>query len=341
MNKKEPFYLRFWNWLRKFPSQIFLAILIPCIVYSFSYLFSDEFYYQNLNYDGVELDVDIDQFSVKKINPLFKIMDISSFSNYQGGTCYNEYYVLCSNNFECILIYNMSNNKVEHTIFTNQTDTSYHCNTCFFGPDFYSSTDKFPILYISMENEGVESTLAYRLASNGGAYSMDLIQVLKFVCDDADQLYYPNSYYDYDSGCLYYGGYTQKSYMKSDDNFLRYYCFPLPDYRLAEYDLKTSNAIETFDVASETATQGGFISQGYLFQTFSFNSDSDPLRKPKMRVLDLQEHKIVYDCQDLGQYGDYDEFENIAANENGHIYGFGVKTLRIYDFEFNGKTIFL
>lgn len=338
MNKKESFFLKVWNWLKKFPTQIFLAILIPATIYYFSYLFSDEFYYQNLIYYGVDFDVEPEQFSVKKINPLFKIMDISSFSNYQGGTCYSDYYVLCSNNFECILIYNMSNNKVEHTIFTNQINTEYHCNTCFFGPDFYSSIDKFPILYISMENEGIESTFAYRLLSNGGSYSVVQIQELHLNCDNADQLYYPNSYYDYDSGLLYYGGYTQKSYMKSDDNLLRYYSFHLPDYRLAEYDLKTSDAIETFDVASETATQGGFISQGYLFQTFSFNSDSDPLRKPKMRILDLEEHVIVYDCQDLGQYGVYDEFENIAACSNGHLYGFGVKTLQIYDFEYNGKT---
>ena len=32
--------------------------------------------------------------------------------------------------------------------------------------------------------------------------------------------------------------------------------------------------------------------------------------------------------------GVYDEFENVAICNDGHIYGFGVKSLRIYDFKF-------
>ncbi len=338
MDKKPSFFRKLWNWLKQFPTQVLLAILIPVTVYVFSFGVNDEFHYRNLTYSGVYFDVDSQEFGITKINPLFQIMDISSFGNYQGGTCYNDYYVLCSNNFECILIYNMQTSKVEHSIFTNQTNTEFHCNTCFFGPDFYSSKDKFPILYISMENEGVETTYGYRLVQNGGAYTINQVQELHFVCDNADKLYYPNSYFDYESNHIIYSGYTQKSYMKSDDNYLRYYIFPFPDYRLAEHDLKTSDAIETFDLPSETATQGGFISGGHLYQTFSFNSNDDPLRKPKMRVVDLDEQGIVYDCQDLGQYGVYDEFENIAACHNGHLYGFGVKSLKIYDFEYNGST---
>ena len=53
-----------------------------------------------------------------------------------------------------------------------------------------------------------------------------------------------------------------------------------------------------------------------------------------MRVVDLREHVIVKDFQDLGIYGIYDEFENIAGCYNHHIYGFGVKTLKVYDFEY-------
>ena len=338
MDKKPSFLKRFWYWLKQFPSQVLLVILVPVVVYTFSFLINDEFTYRNLTYDGVDFDVNVDEFSVTNIKPLLQIMDISSFGNYQGGTCYKDYYVLCSNNFECILIYDMNTSKVEHSIFTNQTNTDYHCNTCFFGPDFYTSTDKFPILYISMENEGIETTYGYRLTLNGGVYSINQVQELHFVCDTTDKLYFPNSYFDYETNRLIYSGYTQNSYMKSDDNYLRYYSFSFPDYRLADFDLKVSDALETFDLPSETATQGGFVSHGYLYQTFSFNSQDDPLRKPKMRIVDLKEKQIKYDCQDLGQYGVYDEFENIAANQNGHLYGFGVKSLKIYDFEYTGKA---
>ena len=339
MNKKrDPFYKRFWHFIKQYPVIVALAIIVPQVIYSTLYIFSPEFVYQNLYYTGVSLNIKEDEFAITGIAPIFDIMDISSFSNYQGGTCYQNYYLLCSNNFECILIYNMDSKKVEHTIFTNATNTDYHCNTCFFGSAFYSSVDKFPILYISMENEGVETTFGYRIYSNGGTMSITQIQKIHFVCDNGDKLFYPNSYYDYDADILYYSGYTQKSYMKSDDNLLRYYAFYMPDYRLAECDVLTSRAIKTFDLPSETATQGGFISHFHLYQTFSFNSDSDPLRMPKMRVVDLNNETIVYENQNLGVFGHYDEFENIAACRNGHIYGFGVKTLKIYDFSYSGKT---
>lgn len=338
MNKFKSSLLRFYNWLKKFPVMCTLAVLVPVIIYATIYTFSPEFVYSNLYYTGVVFDVDPQEFSITKINPLFKIMDISSFSNYQGGTCYEDYYVLCSNNFECLLIYNMNNHKVEHTIYTNMTNTDYHCNTIFFGPDFYSSIDKFPILYVSMENEGVEATIAYRIYQDGGSYSISQVQKINLVCDDGTKIYLPNSYFDYSNNILYYSGYTQNSYMKSDDNMLKYYTFFLPDFRIAECDLNTKNAITSFELPSETATQGGFISDRYLFQTFSFNSETDPLRKPKMRIVDLVEEVIVYDEQDLGKYGVYDEFENIAACHNGHLYGFGVKSLQVFDFEFTGDT---
>lgn len=334
MKQRKPFFQTIWNWLKKFPVFMSLFVVVPVTIYSGLYVFSPEFVYQNLFYSGVSLKLNVEDFKLTNIKPLFSIMDISSFSNYQGGTCYSNYYVLCSNNFECILIYNMDNNNVEHTIFTNATNTEYHCNTCFFGPSFYSSVDKFPILYISMENEGVETTYGYRIYNNGGTMEIMQVQALHLVCDNNEKIYLPNSYYDYDSDLLYYAGYTKNSYMKSDDNFLRYYAFYMPDFRLAEYDLHYNDAVKTFDLPSETATQGGFISDSYLYQTFSFNSDTDPLRTPKMRIVDLDKEKIVYDNQNLGLLGVYDEFENIAGCYNHHIYGFGVKTLKVFDFEY-------
>ena len=189
-----------------------------------------------------------------------------------------------------------------------------------------------------MENEGVEKTLVCRLDHNATKNQVTVVQEIYFQVDEGDKLYYPNSYYDYDNGLIYYAGYTKKSYMQSEDNLLRYYTFILPDFRIEGAVLQTSDAIDTFDLPSETATQGGFISEGFLYQTFSFNSSTDPKRMPKFRLVDLNEKKIIYKVDNLGAINDiYDEFENVAVCENGHMYGFGVKSLQIYDFVFTGK----
>lgn len=335
MNKFKMFWIKIWNVLKKFPVFMSIAILLPTSIYVFRYLFSSEHYYFNLNYDGERIDANPSTFEITSIDPLFKIMDISSFSNYQGGACYQNYYALCSNNFECILIYNMDTRKVEHEIFTGMTNTEYHCNTCFFGPTFYSSRDKFPLLYISMENESVESTFAYRIDQNSSQNPITQVQELHLNVDTGEKLYFPNSYYDYSSGLLYYSGYTKKSYHQSEDNILRYYTFKLPDHRIDRVELFASEAEDTFDLPSLTATQGGFISDGFLYQTFSFNSSNDLMNSPKFRLVDLKEKKIVYQVDDLGKInGVYDEFENVAICNNGHMYGFGVKSLKIYDFKF-------
>ncbi len=333
------FWLKVWNTLKKFPVFMSIAIILPVTIYFFRSAFIWENYYFNLNYDGERIDVEHEKFAITNIKPLFKIMDISSFSNYQGGAFYENYYALCSNNFECILIYDMQTQKVAHQIFTNMTDTEYHCNTCFFGPTFYASRDKFPLLYISMENESVEKTVVVRIDQNATKNQVTVVQEINFVVDDEEKVYLPNSYYDYENKLLYYAGYTKPSYMKSEDNFLRYYAFDLPDHRIENYELKTSESVDRFNLPSETATQGGFISDGYLYQTFSFNSQTDPLKMPKFRVVNLEEKKIIYDNQNLGLISNiYDEFENVAIGRDGKLYAFGIRSLKIFEFEFSGKT---
>ena len=312
-------------------------ILIPSLAASGVYLFSGENLYANLYNPGNRINIVHETFEITKIKPILKVMNISSFGNFQGGTCYQNYYVLCSNNFECIIIYDMETKKVEHTLYTNQTNTDYHCNTCFFGSDFYSAQDKFPILYISMENAPVHSTIGYRIYQRGT--SLEIVEVCRLVLtyDTGYTLYYPNSYYDYSNNMLYYGGYTKNSYRKSNDNKLEYHVFALPDYRLGTVELKLSESFDHFTLDSETATQGGFISDGYLYETFSFHNKNDAANAPKFRLVDLREKKIIKEYSNLGeQFGYYDEFENIAISMDGHLYAHGNYTTRLYEFEYKG-----
>ena len=334
--KFKMFLNKVWNFLKKFPVFLLLGIFIPPTIYAGRYFFQTEHYYNNLFYSGNKIDGNPENFEITSINPLFKVTDISSFSNYQGGACYKNYYALCSNNYECLLIYDMNTNKVVHTIYTNAVNTDFHCNTMFFGPDFYKSTDKFPLLYISQENQPSRCTIVCRLFQNGDAYSIEVVQTIYFTSTKED-IYYPNSYFDYETYTLYYSGYTKNSYMRSDDNKIKFFSFTLPDFRLIDVELDASEAEDTFVIDSETATQGGFISHSHLYQTFSFNSKTDPLRAPKMRVVDLQEKKIIKDYQNLGElFGVYEEFEHVAINRNGQMFSLGNPS-NIYQFEFKAE----
>ena len=211
------------------------------------------------------------------------------------------------------------------------------CNQAFFGDQYYKMSDEYPLFYISMEHKNVHSTIAFRIYSRGGVYHIEEIQTIKLVFDkEEDTIYYPNSYYDFDEGLIYYGGYTESNYMRSESNKLKYYSFPMPSYREEYYELHTDNPIDSFILDSETATQGGFISHNHLYQTFSFGSKTDPLRAPAMRVVDLRNKTIIKEYKNLGeQFGVYTEFEHLALNDKGRIISLG-NPFDIYEFEYKG-----
>ena len=329
---------KFLNWLKSFPTIVSLCIIIPSLVAITRYFFSIEYYYHNYYYTGEVLDVDDTAFEITGINRIGKVTQSSANYSYQGGACYENYYAVCLDNFQSILIYDTETMKLSHTVNTNSFNIEWHCNQIFFGPYFYKMSDKYPLLYVSMEHANVHSTIVFRIYQQAGEYYTEQVQsiVLNF-SEDKDIIYFPNSYYDYEDDYLYYGGYTENSYMKSDTNKLKYYRFELPDYREEYEELETSEAGAVFELPSETATQGGFISHHHLYQTFSFGSKTDPLRMPKMRVVDMENGKIIKDYQNLGeQFGAYEEFEHVAISNNGRILSLG-NPLYLYEFTYKNN----
>ena len=332
------FLNKVWNFLKKFPVMVTLIIVIPITIFSGRYLFSTEYIYYNLFYEGEHLQADPDTFRLTGIKKIANMYQGGSGFSYQGGAGYENYYAVCADCFETIIIYDVETMKVEHNIPTGTLETTWHCNQMFFGPNFYTSSDKFPLLYVSMEHKDVMATMVFRIYQNGANYKVDLVQTLHLYCKEDEPLYFPNSYYDFDTDLIWYGGYTKNSYMKSDDNFLKFYAFNLPDYRLTDEWLMVQEAEDSMTLPSETATQGGFISGGRLYQTFSFDKKDDPLRAPKMRVVDLSEKKITLDYQNLGEkFGVYKEFEHVAICNNGKMYSVG-NPFEIYEFEFTSDA---
>ena len=337
MSKKS--FQKFINFFKQYPTIVTLAIVVPSLIMTIRYMFIEEYYYYNFYYSGERLLIEDENFELTEINKVAKVYQSSSSFSYQGGACYHQYYAVCADNFEAIVIYDtddFSKGPV-HIINTGIVNTDWHCNQMFFGSDFYSAHDKFPLLYISMESPKVHSLIAFRIYQLGGDYFVSLIQKLTLTFDDGKgPLYYPNAYYDYEESLIYYGGYTKNTYMKEDDNFIRFYTFPIVDYRTTEETLSTCLAADCFELPSETATQGGFISNHHLYQTFSFNSKTNPLKAPKMRVVDLENHVITKDYQDLyAQFGVAEEFEHVAINDNGRMYSLG-NPFNIYEFKYKG-----
>ena len=329
---------KFISFFKKYPVIVGFTLLVPSMTALASFMVANTDQHYNFFFDGQKMDIDHEKFELTGIKQVAKVMQTSTGFSYQGAACYQNYYVVCCDNFESILVYDTNTMKVAHTINTGINDTTWHCNQIFFGNDFYASRDKFPLLYVSMENPGICSTMVFRIFKQGDAYYAKQIQELHLEFNkEEDKIYYPNSYYDFDTGLIYYGGYTKNTYMKESDTYLKYYTFFLPDYRFEYVELNTADSEGTFTLPSETATQGGFIADGYLYQTFSFNSKTEPLRAPKMRVVNLAKREIIRDYQNLGeQFGAYEEFEHVALTNEGKMLSLG-NPFNIYEFEYKAE----
>ena len=329
---------KFLSFFKKYPVIISLTLVIPTVASFFSAITGAFDIHYNYMYDGEVLNIDDSKFELTAIKKVAKVTQYSSNFSYQGGACYENYYWGCCDAFESILIYDTKTMKLVNTVNTGINEPTWHCNQIFFGKDFYSSRDKYPLLYVSMEHEEVHAIMVFRLVRLGDAFYAQQIQTLDLeFSKEEDTVYYPNAYYDYEDDVVYYAGYTQKSYMKDDSNYLKFYSFFLPDFRLEYYSFNTSESIETFTLPSETATQGGFISHHHLYQTFSFGDKVNPLRMPKMRIVDLTKHTIIKEYQNLGeQFGVYEEFEHVAIDNQGKMYSLG-NPFNIYEFEYKAE----
>ena len=312
------------------------ALLIPPLITIGQYLFNSDNEYHNDYYQGERLDIDDNKFELTGIKKIGKVSQSSSNYSYQGAACYKDKYVVCLDGLEAIQIYDSNSMQLLHHV-DGSFNREWHCNQAFFGDQYYKMSDEYPLFYISMEHKNVHSTIAFRIYKRGGVYHLEQIQTIKLVFDkEEDTLYYPNSYYDFDEGLIYYSGYTESNYMRSDSNKLKFYSFPMPSYKEEYYEFHTANPIDSFSLPSETATQGGFISHSHLYQTFSFGSKTDPLRAPVMRVVDLKNKTIIKEYNNLGeQFGVYTEFEHLAVNDKGKLISLG-NPFDIYEFEYRG-----
>ena len=348
---------KFLKMISSAPVLISLSIVIPISAALVGYAISPNNRFQNDTFEGHTISGNPRTFKLEKVDRLFKISNHSTWNNYQGGAFYNNFYCIAANNFENLLIYDMRDYSLEDVITETELNNSYHCNTIAFGNTFYSPKDKYPLLYISMENPDVHCTNVYRLEKKSNEYVATKVQEIIFPSTKECGIYLPNSYIDHNhtigegvtefgGPALYYSGYTSATtiphYQKAPENKLRFFKFDMPvapqeglkegvNYQYTVYladQVKYQLANKLYhDVDSETATQGGFICAGYLFQTFAFHDD------PIMRILDLSNYEIVYEDH-IGPYGAYDEFENIGIYKD-RIFGFGIKKLSIFELHYS------
>lgn len=104
----------------------------------------------------------------------------------QGGACWEDYFFQFSNENRIVRIYDLDQKKLLQTYQLEEKDRGFvpncHCNSVCFGSEFYSTSDEFPLLYVSTgyAKNGYSGALAYRILKNKGEFSLSLVQTLRF-----------------------------------------------------------------------------------------------------------------------------------------------------------------
>ena len=244
--------------------------------------------------------------------------------SYQGAAAYGKYFFQFSDHMENVGVYDIEQGSLL-CVQSWEMNKLYHCNNVNFGVKKYDESDEFPLLYVSMENIDAHCALVMRVSRSGNDFTFTKVQAIVYPDPRESGVYYPNCMIDGDNDRVYIMGYTQYSYKKAKNNYIRVTEFVLPDCRLATAELKTEDALSSFEIDSVTATQGGLIRNGKIYQVYGFKNDItfrilDLSEKRFTSVVNLPKNKFKREPEGLAEYnGDF-----YCADVSGAVYKFSL-----------------
>lgn len=240
---------------------------------------------------------------------------VESNTSRQGCAYYENTLFVFHNTNDIVEIYDFKRQSIiciTDMTYYDLNNIEYHCNNANFGGYKYDISDVFPLLYVSMENINQRKILVLRITVEGDKFIFNQIQTIQLPNSKDLNLYYPNSYLDTDNNAIWVSGYTLNNYYSDSQNKLRYIKFDLPNYNEDKIVyLDTSDTIQVSEFDSISATQGGQINGGTLFQVFGV---STPLY---LKIIDLQ-HDIIYYSWAISDYNQA-EPEGLFIVDN-HLY---------------------
>ena len=116
-----------------------------------------------------------------------KLMTMTSKSPHpQGGDCWGDLFFQFVTGNSKVKIYDLSIGALVQTVSIPSNQRGFvpkcHCNTVCFGSEYYDENDSFPLIYVSTgyASDGYTGALVYRIITNQGKYSFELVQVIRF-----------------------------------------------------------------------------------------------------------------------------------------------------------------
>lgn len=260
----------------------------------------------------VILDVEaqtIDSTKVK-VEKLFNLKKTTK-RNTQGAAVFNNLLFQCHDTNDIIDIYDLQTNEHLQSIKL-EGDSITHCNNVDFGREYYSESDRFPLLYLQVR-EKYHKTLVFRIVEEDSIMRLDKVQTLQF-----EPLNWCTTTIDARKRKMYV------LRLGKEINYL--YRFNLPKVSEGDLTFHISNASKTIEIPKVKQNQDATIHRRFLYRIYGFKDQG------VLGVVNLKEGKLV-GLMDLTKYGMTSEPEGIIYYNHGLIITFLNKEVYRITFE--------
>ena len=257
---------------------------------------------------------------------------MSSVTTHQSSACYGDYMFIFTNKMASVKMYNLRTKTALATLNLTAKDDYHHCNQAFFGTEKYDADDVFPLVYISVFNNGTttpSSMEVYRIVPTMGdsdysSFTITLVQTVSLPIMNSDnKLGNANFVLDADSGYLY----TYSRDNTATYRVCRITKWPMPELSDGDVTFTDDDRLDYWDTDTEAVNMQGATIRNH--QLFIFRGGSgvgyteahifDLVRRDRTALLDLLTNGFTMEPEGVFFWG------NTLCTSNTKVYRFFFK----------------
>ena len=264
-------------------------------------------------------------YNGKKINTIESDYAYGLYMNplpkHQSSACYGDYMVTFADKMATVKLYNLATQTELATLTLTELDEHHHCNQAFFGTEKYDADDVFPLVYLTVNNDGTTSggyMEAYRIVPSKGendtdytSFTITLVQTVTLpVMSEENALGNANFVLDHRTGYLY--TYSRNNDSQADNYMmLRITKWNMPTLSQGNITLTDSDILESWETGTRAANNQGaairnhqlFIFRGYQNVGYTTLSVFDLISKTTVAIIDLLGDGFTYEPEGVFFWG--------------------------------------
>ena len=257
---------------------------------------------------------------------------MDSVTTHQSSACYGDYLFVFMDKMATVKMYNIKTRTALATFTQTALDSYHHCNQAFFGTEKYDEDDVFPLVYLTVNNNGTTAggyMEAYRIVPTMGdsdysSFTITLVQTVTLPIMTSDNaLGNANFVLDADSGYLF--TYSRNTIVDTPGyHICRITKWPMPKLSDGNVTFTDADRLDYWNTDTEAVNMQGASIMNH--QLFIFRGGSgvgyteihvfDLVRRDRIAFIDLLSNGFTMEPEGVFFWG------NTLCTSNTKVYRF-------------------